>query len=256
MTGFLQRIAAQTIGGTGGSLRSLARLPYAPQPLSPSGYEAAEEPAAARNSHGNRLNPLINSGVGPEQVLSQNHPELHRPVTGIQPIGDETEYTSPVEALPQREAGFTAKPSLSGIQPALANLRQASPYPEVTVELASPDGDGGMEIPSQLDDFVPKSGSNRNYHRSLADSAIPAPLIPSNDAAQAPVFNAQKMKQSGEPGQAFWQGRVEETTEVHVSIGRIEVTAVHEAPPAKRQTPAAAKPMALEEYLARRRREA
>jgi hypothetical protein len=38
-----------------------------------------------------------------------------------------------------------------------------------------------------------------------------------------------------------------------VSIGRIEVTAVHEASPPKRPPPRASKPMTLEEYLARRR---
>jgi hypothetical protein len=47
-------------------------------------------------------------------------------------------------------------------------------------------------------------------------------------------------------------GAVEETTEVHVHIGRIEVIAVHEPAPAK---PAAARrpaPMSLDDYLAKR----
>jgi hypothetical protein len=47
-------------------------------------------------------------------------------------------------------------------------------------------------------------------------------------------------------------GAVEETTEVHVHIGRIEVTAMHEPAPAK---PAAARrpaPMSLDDYLAKR----
>jgi len=45
---------------------------------------------------------------------------------------------------------------------------------------------------------------------------------------------------------------VEETTEVHVTIGRIEVTAVHEAPPAKRAAPSRPAPMSLHDYLAKR----
>jgi hypothetical protein len=47
-------------------------------------------------------------------------------------------------------------------------------------------------------------------------------------------------------------GSIEETTEVHISIGRIEVTAVHEPAPSK---PAAARrnaPMSLDDYLAKR----
>lgn len=45
---------------------------------------------------------------------------------------------------------------------------------------------------------------------------------------------------------------VEETTEVHVSIGRIEVTAVQEAPPPRREPARPRKPRSLEEYLATR----
>jgi hypothetical protein len=45
---------------------------------------------------------------------------------------------------------------------------------------------------------------------------------------------------------------VEETTEVHVNIGRIEITAVHAAPPPKREPTRAGKPMTLEDYLAKR----
>jgi hypothetical protein len=44
-----------------------------------------------------------------------------------------------------------------------------------------------------------------------------------------------------------------ETTEVHVHIGRIEVTAVHEAPTPKAKPSAARKPMSLDDYLARRK---
>jgi hypothetical protein len=45
-----------------------------------------------------------------------------------------------------------------------------------------------------------------------------------------------------------------EVTEVHVSIGRIEVTAVHEATPARRPAKAAKPLMSLDDYLAKRKR--
>ncbi|OGB18810.1 MAG: hypothetical protein A3E51_17970 [Burkholderiales bacterium RIFCSPHIGHO2_12_FULL_67_38] len=56
-----------------------------------------------------------------------------------------------------------------------------------------------------------------------------------------------------EPQRPGRGSRVEETTEVHVSIGRIEVTAIHE-PAAPTQRPAARRkaPVSLDEYLARR----
>jgi hypothetical protein len=44
-----------------------------------------------------------------------------------------------------------------------------------------------------------------------------------------------------------------ENTEVHVHIGRIEVTAVHEAPREKPKRPQARGPMSLDEYLTRRK---
>jgi hypothetical protein len=48
------------------------------------------------------------------------------------------------------------------------------------------------------------------------------------------------------------QPPVEDTTEVHVSIGRIEVTAVHESPPQRREPARPRKPKSLEAYLAER----
>ena len=48
-----------------------------------------------------------------------------------------------------------------------------------------------------------------------------------------PVQSARRPRQA-----AAWRTPVEETTEVHVSIGRIEVTAVHEAAPTPKRAPA------------------
>ena len=43
------------------------------------------------------------------------------------------------------------------------------------------------------------------------------------------------------------------TRDVHVTIGRIEVTAMHDRPVARRSVPDTRRPMSLDEYLARRR---
>jgi hypothetical protein len=47
-------------------------------------------------------------------------------------------------------------------------------------------------------------------------------------------------------------GAPQETTEVHVTIGRIELTAVHEPAPRQRRGTAAASSVTLNEYLAQR----
>ncbi len=76
------------------------------------------------------------------------------------------------------------------------------------------------------------------------------PLLPLRQAAvnlAGPTVNASRADSRN-----ALAGLVEETTEVHVSIGRIEVTAVHEPAPAK---PAASRrnaPMSLDDYLAKR----
>jgi hypothetical protein len=62
-------------------------------------------------------------------------------------------------------------------------------------------------------------------------------------AARAPAWAAHP------PAQAV---KTEEPTEVHVHIGRIDVTAVHEAAPSRRRPAGAPSPMSLDAYLARR----
>jgi hypothetical protein len=76
------------------------------------------------------------------------------------------------------------------------------------------------------------------------------PLLPLVPPARQPfrgTASASTANQGSLPA-----GMVEETTEVHVSIGRIEVTAVHEPAPSKPAAPRRNAPMSLDEYLARR----
>lgn len=81
----------------------------------------------------------------------------------------------------------------------------------------------------------------------------PAPLLPRAErhadgpAPHLTLWPRQEQAAARQPAKA-----PEETTEVHVTIGRIEVTAVQEAEaqkPAPRRRPA---PMSLDEYIARR----
>jgi hypothetical protein len=76
------------------------------------------------------------------------------------------------------------------------------------------------------------------------------PLLPPQQGQKG---TASLKAASGAQGSA-WRTPVEETTEVHVSIGRIEVTAVHEAAPAPKRAPARGqRALSLEDYLARRK---
>ena len=113
----------------------------------------------------------------------------------------------------------------------------------------------GIKAPGPLNNSTTKSIAKDRPYPTPSDSATPPPLLPLKNTAHPSALNPGAVAQRGEPGGAAWQSQVEETTEVHVSIGRIEVTAVHEAPPPKRQAPVTAKPMTLDEYLARRQRQ-
>jgi hypothetical protein len=93
----------------------------------------------------------------------------------------------------------------------------------------------------------------------LTEARVPAPerippLLPHRPLA--PLFQ-QRASEAPLPGPATAaRPTVEETTEVHVSIGRIELTAVHEAPPKRREPERARKPRSLEDYLAARQERA
>lgn len=81
----------------------------------------------------------------------------------------------------------------------------------------------------------------------------PPPLLPSTERrVHEPAPHLALRPSPVQPEARQPAAAVEETTEVHVTIGRIEVTAVQDAPaqkPSPRRRPA---PMSLDEYIARR----
>jgi hypothetical protein len=82
----------------------------------------------------------------------------------------------------------------------------------------------------------------------------PAPLMP-REAGPAPLAPvAQPSARRGGSPQNIASTQSEDNTEVHIHIGRIDVTAVHEAPSPRRRTAAAPAPMSLDGYLAQRGR--
>jgi hypothetical protein len=80
--------------------------------------------------------------------------------------------------------------------------------------------------------------------RAHPDPLLPPPR-PAAQSALPPAANAGRV--ASVPARA-----AREATEVHVTIGRIELTAVHEAPRPRREPARARGPQSLDEYLARR----
>ena len=258
MSGFLHRLAAQTMGNKDSTLHSLARLPYAIPP-SPVHNEEADRQAARLGTMGNKRHSIADSGAELDRVTGQNqsrgnsHSEID-----AQALGNEVIPSSPEVLIVQSATGFTTQPGLEMSPPSSIKSRLRQPETSATNTAAGESSiwDEGIKTHSPLNNPATNSIANDGPYPTHTDSATPSPLLPLKNTAHSSALNPGAIAQRVKPRGSAWQNQVEETTEVHVSIGRIEVTAVHEAPPPKRQAPAAAKPMTLDEYLARRQRQA
>ncbi len=98
-----------------------------------------------------------------------------------------------------------------------------------------------------------RATSAKEPRAAAFETRIVPPLLPAVTPTR-PAFlaAASGWHSQGEP--AARARHASDPAEVHVSIGRIEVTAVHEAQPPRRQQAHGPKPIAgLDQYLARRR---
>jgi hypothetical protein len=241
MNGFLHRLAAQAMGGTN-TLRSAARTPYAP--ISAVSRADLDRQTPTLGTAGNEQQHMSSSGAERDSISSQeqHHVNAHSEIDA-QPRDYEVALSSPEILVVKSDTGLQIKPDRpSGFSSsAKAMLRQSNIEKAVAGE--PPVLAEGIEM------RVPENDS-----ATLTDSNYPSPLLPLKNAARPSALNSSAVAQRGEHGGSSRQGQADEITEVHVSIGRIEVTAVHESPPPKRQAPTPSKPLSLDEYLARRGR--
>jgi hypothetical protein len=91
----------------------------------------------------------------------------------------------------------------------------------------------------------------RGHARAMNE---PAPLLPraasEGDRSGVRGFPISVASHAASPQSSA----ADETTEVHLHIGRIDVTALHEAPPPRRKAAQARAPRSLDDYLSRRSR--
>jgi hypothetical protein len=249
MSSFLHRLAAQAMGRTN-TLRSAVRTPYA-APLSPVSRVEPDRQGPTLDTAGNERQHIGNSGaeyVGDRGVEreSMSSPEQHHANTareiGAQPGDNEVTPSSPEVLVVQSDTVYTKPDRSSGLSSSpKAMLQQSSKEKMVASE--------PRVLAEGIETRLPESNSP-----APTDNNYPSPLLPLKQATRPSALNTNVAAQRGEHSGASRQNQVDEITEVHVSIGRIEVTAVHESPPPKRQASAAAKPLSLDEYLARRGR--
>jgi hypothetical protein len=252
MSGFVQRLVGRAMGLTQ-SVHSAARLPYAPPPalieselpeaLLPNSMVPGDGRSARRGTAGDPVQRLDVPENVPDKLTFETS------ATGNAAVSPEAPRASveqpPFTSSPEREA-YAAPARAETGQAGLAHAEGHEKSPAEPVADLIPYG------PRRTTEGDTEGREERVNVRDLA--YMVEPLFPPQRATHSPAWNAGNRPPDSSRGSASASG-AGEATEVHVTIGRIEVTAVHEAPPPKRRTPPSPKPMTLEEYLARRRGE-
>jgi hypothetical protein len=220
VSGFLRNLSARALGQSA-PVQSAARLPYAALPATfepPVGEQTssplAATPAASVAAPTNAADRTVRSEPG----IPRRPPPLLVP----HPHDDAGNEGAGDEPFPMRTMRAPAHPD-----PTASPLTRPAAFESAESVAPTREPPPPPQVPT-------------------ATRFIPPPVLAPVPASVPPARSA---KLAGAHRQS-----IPETTEVHVSIGRIELTAVQEAsPPARR--PAPAKPsLPLHEYLARRQR--
>jgi hypothetical protein len=270
MSGLFRRLAGQALGQPGATqLHALARLPYQAAPTgmveSPAPWSAEPQPATSLPL----AQPLASESHGLEQQASrrqaspyaaplQSTPGQASPRAAASNTGARSQAAAPPEHIAVMLEGFepaAESPSLfqpaeprrvsSGIADAAA---QATPLVITTPQPAPPS--------HPIADNAPTPAASRRS--ATAAAALPgmpeqpsaSPSLP--EALLPPALFSAPRHASPAPAKGPAE-RQREPDEVHVHIGRIEITAVQQPAPAKRASRKGQAPLSLDDYLARRK---
>ena len=252
MNGLLRRLVRQTIGGEPPAIRPLARLPWvAPLELAEDTAGAAEHTrdGAGRAAPGERRAVLDRvrttaalDVAGPREG-SQSEPLVRATPQGPSRTTGVFRAIETAEPPPRpARTRATATVSPTGAKPRPQTSDVAARAPELPQpprpERAVAQRPERPERPSRTEE-------------TTVD--LPAPLVAAAQlAVEGPHIGVRRSEAATDLSTRASSASSHEPAEVHVHIGRIEVTAVHEAPPTREKKRAARQPMSLEAYLAKR----
>ncbi len=246
MTGFLQRLAERATGAAH-PLRAVSATLFAPTLLEevsqPVDAMAAAEVEVAPSMIGQEWAKPVQAGRNRTQSDSDRSP--HRSKASSTDRERSVDYTVAVDrrVAIEKSGGTTASQPESMVPPTIiphAPVAVPSPAIEPTMRTESPfhaNQEVSLEQPESL-------------RPTPAAIVRVEPLLPRAQPAHE-QFRPTASASTNNLGRSS-AGMVEETTEVHVSIGRIEVTAVHEPAPPKPAVSRRNVPMSLDDYLAKR----
>lgn len=243
MTGLLHRLAARA-NGTAWSVRSDSRLPFATEGLETAPTLAAQPPQAEPMP---QPQPAMPNAAGPAQVAGA--PTAVPPTPMLPSRLQQAPWPAPPNApsaapRPQaalRHGSLDPLANDAPSPPQLPTPHATGTQPAAAMSLASPLAPAARS--AQPPAFTP-----------FTQQRDPAPLLPDHQGAAPSAMPASPATHARA---ATWAGSVppaaREDTEVHIHIGRIDVTAVHEAPKARPRARERAQPVSLHDYLATRK---
>jgi hypothetical protein len=282
MTGYLRRLAIRSLRPVP-TVRSALSLPFAQLPTM---EETAVESVRGSESEvaspdaaiaGSLVSTTINNSTGVSDGLessvsdvqpdvavpnARGHLSLERPTGKPQssaPIRPSTESKMP---QPEQTSKLTRARS---IQTATQEVRddsfdQGTPLVfnpvRAALDLSTSQDAGRSTFSPLVKSPLPRHQEDQTFRQGLENRELVPPLVVSpRTHAQAsrrhvPVSGMENRARRKETTQR----PNEEPTEVHVTIGRIEVTAVHAPPAPKREPEPKKKLMSLDEYLASRQK--
>jgi hypothetical protein len=256
VSGLFRRLAGQALG-TAPVIRSVRALPF----VAAGGFESLDEesptieassPASLKPILGHARAPSAPSPVVRREPSESAAPRSHHssaPRDAVSPeSADESFHAGPRGPSPllpgskDQDRGSSRRRASTKLESASDRMplenRESTESPErLATEIAVPGAAAEHANSSR--------GSDRSEQR-----ALPARLLASVPFRSSRAFAEAPPRIRARDASAA----AAEPDEVHVHIGRIELMAVHEAPPARPQRTTARAPMSLEEYLAHRER--
>jgi hypothetical protein len=223
MKGLLHRLAERA-AGTAASLRADARLPYVI--ASPLDAPPRQDPAVAP---GGRREPATRTAARPDLPSSRA------------PVASATKASKPVGADPGTAA---FGPRLNPHQDSAAMPSATAQHlTQLLPDVPAADTAQQARVPTPLSSQPAPGAAAAAAGSDPLAWAEPTRLVAPRTPAEAVPMPSMRPFPSAVPAAA-------EATEVHVHIGRIEVTALHEPPAPRRPAPARAAPVSLQAYLA------
>ena len=253
MSGLLRRLAGQALNGGGPAIHSQARMPYlaplefassqASQPMMATVQPAASAPVAGPPLH---AAPPPNAGhAGPVSAVLPSA-DASQPNAVPAPMG-QVQENPPAEVVGPSARFAPARPMPPDLMPA-----DTGQFPPPIPGNPDRQSEAAPMPAGQSQTGVSQSGPLPFADGQFASPRLPAPLL----AASRPPLPAESARPASPPPGSPQTARANpaEPNEVHVHIGRIEVTAVHESQPPKRAAaPPRRQPLSVEDYLAQRR---